>query len=85
MPLICRLGDTSTHGGAIITSASKSKCEGALIARQGDTLDCPIHGPNAIVGHSNKLRCEGPYVARHGDLTECGAALISGATKSLDE
>lgn len=85
MPLICRLGDTSTHGGAIITSASKSKCEGALIARQGDILDCPIHGPNPIVGHSNKLRCEGPYVARNGDLTACGAALISGATKSLDE
>ncbi|ADJ23046.1 PaaR repeat-containing protein [Hyphomicrobium denitrificans ATCC 51888] len=85
MPLICRLGDTSTHGGAIITSASISKCEGALIARQGDILDCPIHGPNPIVGHSSKMRCEGPYVARHGDLTECGASLISGATKSLDE
>ncbi len=85
MPLIARLGDTSDHGGAIVTSASKSKCEGALIARQGDILDCPIHGPNPIVEHSTKLRCEGPFVARHGDATECGAKLISGATKSYDE
>lgn len=85
MPLIARLGDTSTHGGAIITSASKSLCEGALIARRTDILGCPIHGPNPIVGHSSKMWCEGLEVARHGDATACGAALISGATKSFDE
>jgi len=85
MPLIARLGDTSTHGGSIITSASESKCEGALIARRGDILDCPIHGPNPIVGHSSAMKCEGEWVARHGDVTACGAALISGATKSEDE
>lgn len=85
MPLIARLGDTSTHGGAIVTSASKSLCEGALIARKDDILNCPIHGPNPIVGHSQKMLCEGKRVARHGDLTACGAALISGATKTYDE
>ena len=85
MPLIARLGDTSTHGGAIITSASKSLAEGALIAREGDILDCPIHGPQPIVGHSSKWICEGAWVARHGDLTACGAALISGAAKTSDE
>lgn len=85
MPLIARLGDTSTHGGAIVTSASKSLCEGALIARESDILACPIHGPNPIVGHSVKCLVEGKYMARHGDATACGATLISGATKSLDE
>lgn len=85
MPLIARLGDTSTHGGAIVTSADVSYCEGAKIARRTDILDCPIHGPNPIVGHSNKLWCEGLEVARHGDSTACGAALISGATISIDE
>jgi len=85
MPLICRLGDTSTHGGAIVTSASKSLCEGALIARHTDILACPIHGPNPIVTHSQKMLCEGLHVARQGDLTACGAALISGASKSYDE
>lgn len=85
MPKIVRLGDTSSHGGAVITSASKTLCEGALIAREGDILDCPIHGPNPIVGHSSKLLVEGKYVARHGDATACGATLVSGATKSPDE
>jgi uncharacterized Zn-binding protein involved in type VI secretion len=85
MPLIARLGDTSTHGGAIITSASESKAEDALIARQDDILDCPIHGPNPIVEHSSAMKCEGRWVARHGDATACGARLISGATESVDE
>lgn len=85
MPMIARLGDTSTHGGAITTSAAKTKCEGALIARKGDILSCPIHGPNPIVGHSSKFKVEGQFVARHGDATACGATLISGATKSSDE
>lgn len=85
MPLICRLGDSSTHGGAIITSASKTMHEGALTARESDILDCPIHGPNPIVGHSQKQMVEGKWVARDGDLAACGAALISGAVKSYDE
>lgn len=85
MPLYARLGDTSTHGGSIITSASKSYCEGALIAREGDILDCPIHGPNPILEHSDKAWFEGKPLARHGDATQCGATLISAATKTFDE
>lgn len=85
MPLWARLGDTSDHGGAIVTSASKTLCEGALVARETDILDCPIHGPNPIVEHSVKYKVEGLFVARHGDATACGAKLISGATKTIDE
>ena len=85
MALIVRLGDTGTHGGAVVSSASKWKCEGALIARKGDIYACPIHGPNPIVGSSSKFKCEGAYIARHGDATLCGASLISGATKQFDD
>ena len=81
MPLVIRLGDTSDHGGAVVTSCQKYKFEGALAARKGDILDCPIHGPNPIVEHSTKYKIEGEFVAREGDHTACGAALISGATK----
>jgi uncharacterized Zn-binding protein involved in type VI secretion len=83
MPLIIRLGDTSTHGGAMVTSARKSMAEGKLICRVGDTLNCPIHGPNPVVEGSPNSLCEGPKVARQGDHTACGAALISGATKTV--
>lgn len=81
MPLIVRLGDTSDHGGAVITSADRWRCEGAFIARRTDLLDCPIHGPNPIVEGSSKWLCEGLEIARQGDHAQCGAALISGAVK----
>ena len=81
MPLIVRLGDTSDHGGAVVTSAARWRCEGALIARRTDLLDCPIHGPQPIVEGSSKWLCEGLPIARHGDHAACGAALISGAVK----
>ena len=81
MPLIVRLGDTGSHGGSVVTSASRWRCEGAHIARQGDTYDCPIHGPNPITGGSGRWQCEGAPIARDGDGTACGATLISGASK----
>jgi uncharacterized Zn-binding protein involved in type VI secretion len=81
MPRIARLGDSGTHGGSIISAASKWKCEGALIARTGDLYACPIHGTNPIVGGSSKWKCEDADIARHGDATACGATLISGASK----
>lgn len=83
MPLIVRLDDTSDHGGRVITSASKTYAEGMLVARIGDILACPLHGPNPIVEGSPDTYCEGPAVARHGDHTACGAALISGAVKTV--
>jgi len=81
MPLIVRLGDSGSHGGQVVTSASKWKCEGALIARAGDMYACPIHGLNPIAQGSAKWQCEGAPIARHGDLTQCGASLTSGATR----
>ncbi|TCR07264.1 PAAR domain-containing protein [Neorhizobium sp. JUb45] len=81
MPRIARLGDSGTHGGSIISAASKWKCEGALIARRGDLYACPIHGTNPIVGGSSKWKCEDAEIARHGDATACGASIISGASK----
>ena len=81
MPLIARLGDTGSHGGAVVSSASKWRCEGALIARLGDTYDCPVHGSNPIIEGSGKHQCEGAPIARDGDATACGATLISGASK----
>lgn len=83
MPPPIRLGDTSTHGGAMVTSAQKSLCEGPEICRIGDILDCAVHGPNPVVEGSPDTLCEGPRVARQGDHTACGAALISGATRTL--
>ncbi|WP_026379357.1 PAAR domain-containing protein [Afifella pfennigii] len=81
MPLIVRLGDSSTHGGRVVTSAARWSAEGKKIARKGDMFDCPIHGLNPIVEGSSKWLCEGAEIAREGDHTACGAALISGAER----
>lgn len=83
MPPPIRLGDTSTHGGAMITSSSKSPMEGPNVCRIGDILACPLHGPNAVVEGSPDTLAEGPPVARQGDHTACGAALISGCSKTV--
>lgn len=80
---VARLGDTSSHGGAIVTAASKTVVEGAPVARVGDLLLCPLHGLNAIVTGSPKFFCEGAEVARGGSLCACGAAIIGGATKTF--
>lgn len=83
MPLIILRGDTSTHGGAVVTSASKTMAEGKLIARKTDILSCPLHGPQPIVEGSPDTLCEGHEIARHGDHAACGAALIASATKTV--
>lgn len=82
MAMVIRLGDTSSHGGAVVSSAQKSLAEGILIARVGDAFDCPDHGVNAIATGSDKWLAEGAKVARNGDVTECGATLIASATKT---
>lgn len=79
---IARLGDTGTHGGSIVTAASKTKCEGQFIARVGDTYACPIHGPNPITSGSSAFTVEGAAVARTGSTTACGASIIGGASKT---
>lgn len=80
--MIVRLGDTSNHGGAVVTSSADYKAEGKFVARIGDILNCPIHGPNPIVEGSDTHLNNGKKVARHGDHTQCGATLIASATKT---
>lgn len=83
MPLIVRLGDTSTHGGSVVSAASKSHAEGPRIARLGDILACPIHGAQPIVQGSPNVPIENKPCARHGDAVACGATLISGASRTI--
>jgi uncharacterized Zn-binding protein involved in type VI secretion len=82
---IARLGDTSSHGGTIITAASKTLCEGKPVARVTDMLDCPLpgHGVNPIVTGSPHYLVEGQQCARTGSVTACGATIIGGASKSV--
>jgi uncharacterized Zn-binding protein involved in type VI secretion len=84
MPMVVLDGDTSSHGGTVAATTTRSKAEGKLLVRIGDILDCPIHGPSPVVEASEHFKAEGsPFrVARHGDATACGATLISSATRT---
>ena len=84
MPSVARLGDTSDHGGVIISSASLTKVNGILAARVGDLHSCPIpgHGITAITTGSNKFTCEGKIVAVIGSVCGCGATINTGSGDS---
>jgi uncharacterized Zn-binding protein involved in type VI secretion len=82
---VVRLGDTSSHGGAMITAGTKFLDAGQQVTRVGDILACPIHGDNPVVTGSPNFMSQGQLVARgdgvHGSVTACGAILIGGSTK----
>jgi len=71
------LGDTSTHGGTVITASPDVYANGRRVARVGDLLDCgnSHHGTNKIKTGSDDVYANGKKVARYDDETECGAKL----------
>ena len=77
---IIRHGDTSTHGGVVMTASADSFGDGPPVARLGDLLLCPKHGLKPIVSGSDKSLVNSKPVARMGDKAACGAMLVPGAT-----
>ena len=78
-PLIV-VGDTTSHGGTVISGAASTDIEGKCIARVGDKVTCPIRGhggTTTIASGDPTVIIDGSPAARHGDLTACGARLIS--------
>ena len=86
------VGDTTTHGGVVITGAPTSRFNGQPIARLGDQVDCPErypsgrpHGINKIIEGSAHCRIGGIPVALEGHRTECGCALIGSVRGTVNE
>lgn len=80
---IITVGDTTTHGGVVISGSPTCKIRGRPIARLGDLVRCPQnypdgrpHGINRIVQVAGRYKVGGIPGACAGDLTECGCALI---------
>jgi uncharacterized Zn-binding protein involved in type VI secretion len=82
---VARIGDSSDHGGTIISSCQKTKAEGKLIARVTDLHSCPIpfHGVTPIVTGSPNYFVEGKKCARSTSTTGCGASIIGGSKKTF--
>lgn len=76
---IVRLGDSTSHGGKVISASSTHLIGGIGIARVGDKVTCPItgHGINSIVEGAATYLIGGRMVALHGHRCACGCSLIA--------
>jgi uncharacterized Zn-binding protein involved in type VI secretion len=80
MKRVIRLGDPTTHGGAVIkVTATQTNVMGQPLARVGDQCACPIpgHSPCVITEGDGDWTIDGVPVALEGHKTSCGASLIS--------
>lgn len=78
------VGDSTTHGGVVITGANNNLVAGKPIARVGDMVTCPEHGTNAIIEGASTMNIKGTPVALEGCKTECGSTLIGSVTVSTN-
>jgi uncharacterized Zn-binding protein involved in type VI secretion len=77
---LIRLGDTTDHGGEVITASETMRYGGRRVARRGDHVSCPLHpqvNPNIIIEGDDKITDRGVPVARQGHSATCGCHLIS--------
>ena len=81
------LGDSTDHGGVVITASSPDLVGGKPIARVGDFVTCPIdgHGTTVIVTGDPTTLIDGKAAARQDDLCACGARLIPSQSTSGTE
>jgi uncharacterized Zn-binding protein involved in type VI secretion len=76
---VSKVGDTSDHGGAIMTGSGSFEVNGIPVARIGDMFACPIHGNNPIVSSLVvNAQDEGKLLAHVGSKTLCGATITTG-------
>lgn len=76
---VVRLGDPTTHGGAVISVSSTMIVEGKPAALLGDLVSCPKkgHGVNKIIEASTTCFSDGKPVVVDQCTCECGCKVIS--------
>ena len=77
---VIRLGDTTSHGGKVVSSsATNFKVHGVPVGCVGDACSCPIPGHDGctITSGSPHHLINDKRVAFDGDKLSCGATLIS--------
>ncbi|WP_321963555.1 PAAR domain-containing protein [Paraburkholderia sp. J7] len=80
---LIRLGDTTDHGGEVVTASETMRYKGVRVARKGDELKCPQHpdvNPNRIEEGDPRISDKGVPIARAGHHGTCGCKLISSIT-----
>lgn len=91
MPLkIIVVGDSTDHGGKVISGSPTHDIGGKAIARLHDEVSCPLfypggkpHGVNKIITAHETLTAGGVPVAVHGCKTECGCTLMGSVNATV--
>ncbi|WP_071769746.1 PAAR domain-containing protein [Burkholderia ubonensis] len=86
------VGDSTSHGGRVITGSDSHTVGGKRIARLHDLVDCPEkypdgrpHGVNKIIEAHPTFTIGGERVALHGHHAECGCTLIGSTTAQIGD
>lgn len=75
-----RLGDTSDHGGSMITATGLFIVNGKTQCVDGDIHDCPIRGHGKTpISSSNSATSNGKSISLVGDKAGCGATITTGS------
>jgi uncharacterized Zn-binding protein involved in type VI secretion len=74
---VIRIGDKTTSGGTVQSGSEKMIFEGLGVARVGDPVSCPAHGPTVVEEGNPSYEDNGAPVAFHGHRCACGCALIT--------
>lgn len=75
---VIRLGDTTSHGGTVISADNTLMALGKPVACDGDVVACPrCKGQFLITVNDSDRAHKGKRVAHQGDRAACGAKLIS--------
>jgi len=78
---VCRLGDTSNHGGVLITASDDIFTDGIPACRDQDLHSCPLpgHGITPVTGTGVSALDGGRNRIRIGDVAGCGAVMNTGS------
>lgn len=78
--IIC-VGDSTTHGGEVITGTGKLTLYGKQVACKGDMVACPkCKGVYPIIEGVEQSAIGNKKIAVEGMKTACGATLIASQT-----
>lgn len=81
---VIRVGDSTSHGGKVVTGRDGSTVMGRAVACVGDRCTCPQSGHNdcVIIEGDQSVLVSGRAVAFDGHKISCGATLISSVPTS---
>lgn len=86
MEKLVRVGDTSDHGGVMISASGRFDIDGREGCVDGDRHQCPIQGHGTTPVRSSTVNnADGKGILRTGDVAGCGARIITGTDNVLAE